>query len=148
VNDGARLGAGDAFFTISVNHCSAFGSGFVTSIGTLFCVGDEGSMAAIAGEGALGKVSVIVVTCEELTATRLLNLDGTNDLSVADDCRNGVAVPTGIDEFNGRYGVTIEVGHEGGDGILCAVLDEFIIPFANFSKFKKFSVSFDSMDNP
>lgn len=35
VNDGARLGAGDAFFTISVNHCSAFGSGFVTSIGTL-----------------------------------------------------------------------------------------------------------------
>ena len=35
VNDGARLGAGDAFLTISVNHCSAFGSGFVTSIGTL-----------------------------------------------------------------------------------------------------------------
>lgn len=35
VNDGARFGAGDAFFTISVNHCSAFGSGFVTSIGTI-----------------------------------------------------------------------------------------------------------------
>ena len=34
LNDGARFGAGEAFFTISVNHCSAFGSGFVTSIGT------------------------------------------------------------------------------------------------------------------
>lgn len=34
VNDGARFGAGDVLFTISVNHCSALGSGFVASIGT------------------------------------------------------------------------------------------------------------------
>jgi hypothetical protein len=32
VNDGARLGAGDVFLTISVSHCSALGSGFVASI--------------------------------------------------------------------------------------------------------------------
>ena len=43
-------------------------------------------MAAIAGDEALGKVSVMVVTCEVVTATRLLNLDGTKDLSAADDC--------------------------------------------------------------
>jgi hypothetical protein len=34
-NPGARLGgAGDVLFTISVSHCSAFGSGFVVAIGT------------------------------------------------------------------------------------------------------------------
>lgn len=37
VNDGARFGAGDAFLTISVNHCSAFGSGVgvAISMGTI-----------------------------------------------------------------------------------------------------------------
>lgn len=33
-NAGARRGAGDVLFTISVSHCSAFGSGFVAAIGT------------------------------------------------------------------------------------------------------------------
>lgn len=33
-NDGARFGAGDVLLTMSVNHCSAFGRGFVASMGT------------------------------------------------------------------------------------------------------------------
>ena len=32
LNGDARFGAGDAFFTISVNHCSAFGSGVGVAI--------------------------------------------------------------------------------------------------------------------
>lgn len=38
VNDGARFGIGDAFLTISVNHCSAFGKGLgaAISIGTIW----------------------------------------------------------------------------------------------------------------
>lgn len=64
-------------------------------------------------------------------------------------CWIGVAVPIGIDEFciatSGRYGATTDVGHDGGDGILAF---DPIIPFANFSKLRKFSVSFDSIDKP
>jgi hypothetical protein len=35
LNEGALFGAGDAFFTISVSHCSGFGRGSVVSIGTI-----------------------------------------------------------------------------------------------------------------
>lgn len=77
-----------------------------------FC-GDGGR----AGEGVLGTDVYVDVVCEVVTATRLLNLEGTNESTAACCCcLNGVAVPIGIVEFNGRYGVTSDVGHEGGDG--------------------------------
>lgn len=88
LNAGARFGAGDVFFTISVSHWSAFGSGVMVSMGTTFC-GDVGGDEivvlaedkAVAGDGVRGKVSaMLLLKTEELftdeTATRLLNLDG------------------------------------------------------------------------
>jgi hypothetical protein len=111
-----------------------------------FC-GDDGSGdLPTAGDGVRGKVSAIEVLSFAVTATKLLYLVDIKS-SLATLCCIGMAVPTGIDELSGRYGATIDVGHDGGDGSGLYV-DELMIPFASFSKLRKFSVSFDSIDNP
>lgn len=129
-------------------------------MGTTFCgdVGGETLDDALItdGDGVRGKVSAMLLNDDELfadeTATTLLYLDGTTGGSSI-SCWNGVAVPMGINDFadfaielSGRYGATDEIGLVtvvGGDGMwLVGPADDMpMIPLANFSKFKKSSVS-------
>lgn len=128
-------------------------------MGTAFA-GDVGGSVFIVvlfreGDGVRGKVSAMLFKVDDVfavvTATKLLYLDGIIGGSSSISCLNGVAVPIGIKDFaidvNGRYGATDEIGLVtvvGGDGMWLVGPDEDIptIPFANFSKFKKSSLSF------
>lgn len=116
IPNGTRRGDGDVFLTISVNHCSAFGSGATVSIGTILC-GDVGEIVAFVliaavvnrgcGDGVLGKVSAILVKVvprldgeyDEVKETKLLKRDGTSGGSDSIICCIGVAVPIGMEVF-------------------------------------------------
>lgn len=100
-------------------------------MGTTFC-GDVGGesfedVLLTDGDGVRGKVSAMLLKDDDVfaeeTATKLLYLDGTIGGS-STSCWNGVAVPTGINDFandvSGRYGATDEIGLVtvvGGDGM-------------------------------